>query len=196
MVVGLTGGIGSGKTFVSSLFQELGVPVYISDIEAKKLMHTQADVMKAIVKLFGKNAYEQGVLNRKFIASQVFVDKDKLEKLNAIVHPAVSHHFKNWYKEQKSDFVIKESAILFETKGNEYCDAVILVIAPEEVRISRVLERDKTTANEIRNRMNNQKADDEKIPLSDYIISNIDREETKNKVKEIYQLLSEQATSC
>lgn len=189
MIVGLTGGIGSGKTLVSSFFEALGVPVYISDIEAKKLMQTDKETVAAIKELFGDDSYSNQSLNRKFIASQVFTDTDKLNKLNAIVHPAVAKHFKTWYSKQKFDFVIKESAILFETGGEKHCDVIILVTAPIELRISRVIQRDSTTEEQVKSRINNQWDDTIKIPLADYVITNIDALKTKKKVKELYQLL-------
>lgn len=196
MVVGLTGGIGSGKTYVSSLFKELGVPVYISDFEAKKLMHSKPEVKKAIIKLFGEQAYIEGALNRKYIASQVFVNKEKLNQLNAIVHPAVAKHFKEWYASQNAVFVIKEVAILFETNGHKHCDAVILVTAPKTTRIERVVERDALSVQEVESRMKNQWEDEDKIPLSDYVISNINKDDTKKMVKDIYQLLCNSLPSC
>jgi len=196
MIVGLTGGIGSGKTYVASLFGELGVPVYISDVEAKKIMNTQPDVIKSIIEIFGKKAYVDGQLDRKFIASQVFTKKEKLNQLNSIVHPAVANHFKNWHKQQNSVFVIKESAILFETKGNKYCDSIILVTAPEEIRILRVIKRDHVSEEEVKNRIKNQWSDEQKKLLSNYVISNIDKSKTKNKVKEIYRIIINSLTSC
>ncbi len=193
MIVGLTGGIGSGKTLVSSYFEALGVPVYISDIEAKKLMETDKETVAAIKELFGDDSYSNQSLNRKFIASQVFTDKHKLNKLNAIVHPAVAKHFKTWYSKQKFDFVIKESAILFETGGEKHCDVIILVTAPLQIRISRVIQRDNTTEKEVRLRIKNQWDDEVKIPRSDYVVTNTDKMATKNKVNELYQLLKARA---
>ena len=193
MIVGLTGGIGSGKTLVSSYFEALGVPVYISDIEAKKLMETDKETVASIKELFGDDSYSNQSLNRKFIASQVFTDKHKLNKLNAIVHPAVAKHFKTWYSKQKFDFVIKESAILFETGAEKHCDVIILVTAPLQIRISRVIQRDNTTEKEVRLRIKNQWDDEVKIPRSDYVVTNTDKMATKNKVNELYQLLKARA---
>ncbi len=193
MIVGLTGGIGSGKTLVSSYFEALGVPVYVSDIEAKKLMETDKETVAAIKKIFGEDSYSNQRLNRKFIASQVFTDKHKLNELNAIVHPVVAKHFKTWYSKQKFDFVIKESAILFETGGEKQCDVIILVTAPLQTRISRVIQRDNTTEEEVKLRIKNQWDDEVKISRSDYVVTNIDKVATKNKVKELYQLLKARA---
>ncbi len=190
MIVGLTGGIGSGKTLVSSMFKELGIPTYISDEEAKKIMISEPTIIKAIIQLFGKEAYlDKGVLNRTFISSQVFLNKEKLQKLNAIVHPAVAIHFKEWYAQQKAVFVVKESAILFETESYKHCDVVILVTAPEDIRIRRVIKRDNVDVLSVKNRIKNQWTDDVKTPLSDYIICNTNKLKTQKKVKEIFELL-------
>ncbi|WP_010182886.1 dephospho-CoA kinase [Aquimarina agarilytica] len=189
MVVGLTGGIGSGKTYVAEIFKSLGVPVYIADIEAKKLMHTNAEVKKAISLLFGKEAYKEGLLNRKFISNQVFKHKSLLEQLNAIVHPAVAKHFDEWYSSQNFDFVIKESAILFETGGDKKCDKTVLVMAPEEIRIERVMNRDQITENEVRARIKNQWDDEKKKKLADYIIDNIDTYYVKKQVNKLFLTL-------
>jgi len=196
MIIGLTGGIGSGKTYVSSLFEELGVPIYISDVEAKKIMNLEPEVIDEILNLFGEKAYVNKALNRKFIASEVFVNREKLNRLNQIVHPAVADHFKKWHKQQKASFVIKESAILFETGANKYCDAVILVTAPKDIRISRVTQRDKVSIQEVENRINNQWSDERKALLSDYIVQNTNRQNTIKRVKEIYGSINANFKSC
>ena len=190
MIVGLTGGIGSGKTWVSSLFTDLGVPVYISDIEAKKLMHTNIGVKKAIIELFGSEAYKKEQLNRDFISKKVFGNKQLLDQLNAIVHPAVASHFKDWYQKQKAPFVIKESAILFEIGADKKCDTTILITAPVAERILRVQQRDHTSAEAIQQRINNQWSDEKKIPLADYVIENIERKNTITQVNDIFKRLS------
>ena len=188
-VVGLTGGIGSGKTFVSELFSKLGVPVYISDKKAKKLMHTDKKLIHSITKLFGKKAYVNNNLNREYIASKVFTDKKLLEKLNAIVHPAVANDFNKWKAKQNSKFVIKEAAILFETGSYKTCDKIILVTAPEAIRIERVRKRDNVTERTVKDRMNNQWPDNQKKMLSDYVINNINRKETEDIVLKINESL-------
>ena len=137
-VVGLTGGIGSGKTTVANYFRELGVPVYISDTEAKRLMNGSKKVREKIVALFGLKAYENGELNRKHISSKVFSDKEKLEALNRIVHPAVRADFQLWKQGQQAPYVVYEAAILFEQGGNRSCDFTILVTADREKRIARL----------------------------------------------------------
>ncbi len=190
-VVGLTGGIGSGKSTVAKMFQKLGVPVYIADDEAKKLMNSDASVKKQVVQLLGDDAYDLGELNRSYIAGVVFNDASKLEQLNAIVHPAVAHHFDMWKSKQKGVYVIKEAAILFENDGYKQCDYTILVLVPEEERIQRVLKRDNnTTRKQIRSRMNNQWEDAQKIPLADFLIYNIDLKNTENQVDKIHREIS------
>ncbi|TYP72265.1 dephospho-CoA kinase [Aquimarina intermedia] len=190
-IVGLTGGIGSGKSTIANMFKSLGVPVYIADIEAKKLMNNDPKVQRALINLFGVKAYIEGALNRTFIADKVFKDKALLEKLNAIVHPAVARHFENWKNRQNARYGIKEVAILFENKGQEQCDHTILVTAPEELRIQRVLDRDDTSVEKVKQRMNNQWKDSQKIPLADFVIQNIDLKEAKKQVLELHQKFME-----
>ncbi|MEW7290462.1 dephospho-CoA kinase [Aquimarina sp. 2304DJ70-9] len=189
-VVGLTGGIGSGKSTVATMFKNIGIPVYIADDEAKKLMNNDDAVKQKIVALLGADSYIDDRLNREYIAAIVFNDTSKLEKLNAIVHPAVAHHFDTWKRDQDADYVIKEVAILFENDGHKQCDYTILVSAPIEERIKRVLNRDQTTRKQILSRMNNQWDDAQKIILADFVINNIDLEETENQVYEIHKKIS------
>lgn len=186
-VIGLTGGIGSGKSTVARMFQELGVPVYIADDEAKKLMNEDKEVRKKIIKLFGDEAYNGSGLNRKFIASKVFDDKELLEKLNSVVHPAVAKHFEKWKVQQKAPYVIYEAAILFEKGGYKKCDYNILVTAPVNLRIERILRRDKVTVEEIQARMNNQWPDEKKEKMADVVLRNIDLSETKKDVLQIHK---------
>lgn len=196
MVVGLTGGIGSGKTLVSTYFKSLGVPIYITDDEAKRIMHSEPEIIQSIKNLLGDLAYQNNVLNRKFIASQVFNNKEKLNQLNAIVHPVVAKDFKIWYAKQIADFVIKESAILFETNSAQYCDVTILVTAPLEVRINRVVNRDKVSQIEVKQRIDNQWKDQVKISLADYVIHNINKKETFDQVLKLHSTLKDKALSC
>jgi len=188
-IVGLTGGIGSGKTTVANMFREIGVPVYDSDMEAKLLMHSSDKIVKAITSLFGKLAYINGELNRDYISAKVFTNSELLEKLNAIVHPAVREHFLDWAKEKKVSYVIQESAIIFENDNADFYDAIILVTAPVEDRIARILKRDATTKENILARMENQWDDEKKEKLSDFIIFNKDISKTKLKVIEINEIL-------
>jgi len=188
-IIGLTGGIGSGKSTVLELFKKLGVPVYISDVEAKKIMHTSKDVIEKVIDLFGNNAYVDSFLNSVFIADIVFNNKEKLKLLNAIVHPAVHKDFQDFVSKQNAPYLVYESAVLFENKNEKICTLIVLVIAPEAVRIERVLKRETTTIAQVKSRINNQLSDDEKISKSDFVISNIEFEETKNEVLRIHQLL-------
>ncbi len=189
-VVGLTGGIGSGKSTVAKMFEKLGVSVYISDDEAKKLMNEDDEVKKKIIALLGENSYVDEKLNRTYIANIVFNDTTKLEKLNAIVHPAVALHFDSWKSLQDSVYVIKEAAILFENGGYKKCDYTILVSVPSKVRIQRVLKRDSITEEQLRSRMNNQWEDAKKIPLADFVIYNMDIEDAEKQVCKIHEVIS------
>ncbi|WP_282050019.1 dephospho-CoA kinase [Maribacter aquivivus] len=186
IVIGLTGGIGSGKSTVATMFKELGVPVYDSDHRAKYLMNTSGIINKQLVELLGEEAYEKGKLNRPYIAKKVFNDSELLAELNNIVHPVVRQDFIDWTKEQDSCYVIQETALLFENKSQELYDNVILVTAPKEVRIERVLSRDNSTRAQVEARMNNQLEDKIKLELANFIIENIDLERTREKVLQVH----------
>ena len=185
-VVGLTGGIGSVKSTVAGFFVELGVPVYIADIEAKHLTNTSKVIRKKIISLLGKEAYNKEGINRRYVADKIFNDKSLLEGVNKIIHPKVALHFKRWLLKQTEPYCIKEAAILFENGGYKSCDYTILVTAPTSLRIKRVLERDMTTELEIEDRISNQWDDEKKIPLADFQIENIDLETTRSRVKELH----------
>ena len=188
-VIGLTGGIGSGKSTVARKFNELGVSIYIADDRAKSLMVQNTEIIKGIVKIFGDEAYLDGQLNRAFIAGQVFSDKSLLQKLNNIVHPAVEKDFQSWILEESKSsakYVIKEAAILFENGGYKKCDYTILVTAPKEERIQRVIERDHTNRQAVLDRIKNQWSDSKKVLLADFIIRNKDLEETSLIVNKIH----------
>lgn len=187
MIVGLTGGIGSGKTTVARMFQEYGIPVYISDEEAKKLMVTSKFIKKKLIALFGTEVYIDGQLNKPLISQAIFNDQDKLKRMNSIVHPRVGQHFDRWVKKQKSPYVLKESAILFESGGADQCDLIITVTAPKEVRIERVLKRDHSSKEKIEAIMANQLDEDEKIHNSNFVIYNLNLKDTKSQVGEIHQ---------
>lgn len=190
IIVGLTGGIGSGKTTVGKMFADLGVPVYNSDKEAKKLMESSKKIRKAIKELFGKKAYDKKKLDRAFIAEKVFNDRGLLAQLNAIVHPAVRKHFKSWSKKQESPYVLQEAAIIFEQGNQDFYDKIILVTAPEKDRIARILLRDADLdRRKVENRIKNQLSDHEKIKLSDYLIENLELENTRGKVLEVHKAL-------
>lgn len=186
-IVGLTGGIGSGKSTVGSMFQELGIPVYNSDDRAKHLMNTSKKIKNQLMELFGTKAYVERKLNSSYIAEQVFTNRDLLANLNAIVHPAVKKDFKKWINKQESPYVIQETALLFENNAKEFYDKTILVVAPKELRIERLLVRDNSTREQIEARMKNQLDDKIKLDLADYSIENIDRDRTKSIVQKVHQ---------
>lgn len=187
IAVGLTGGIGSGKTTVAKEFYLLGIPIYIADEEAKRLMVTSKSIKEKLINLLGKSAYEDGALNKVYIADKIFNDAGILQKMNDIVHPEVARHFKNWCAEQQSVFVIKEAAILFENGSYKSCDYVITVTAPKSVKTERLLKRDGSTIEKIEAVMKNQWEDEQRIPLSNFIIENVDRENTRYQVAKIHQ---------
>ena len=189
MIVGLTGGIGSGKSTVAKMFKKLGVPVYNSDKKAKNLMKSSKKLRASIKALLGEDAYDGKKLNKAFIADKIFKDKSLLNKLNAIVHPAVREDFISWAKKQEAPYVIQEAAIIFENGLHEFYDKIILVTAPEEVRLKRVLERGGVSKADILARMGNQWQDARKIKLSDLVIDNLVLEDTFLKVKEVHELL-------
>ncbi len=185
-IVGLTGGIGSGKTTVANFFKELGVPIYIADAEAKKLMTKNVELQQKIKALLGTEAYQNGELNRKYIADLVFKNPEKLRALNSLVHPAVAEDFKKWTNSQNAVFVIKESALLFETGDYKNCDVVILVKASMDERIRRVMKRDAISKDGVMERISNQWSDEKKELLSNYIIENTDISLTKKTVFNVY----------
>lgn len=187
--IGLTGGIGSGKTTVARMFAEYGIPVYIADEEAKNLMHTSSIIRNELQALIGKKVYKNGKLDRAYMAERIFNDKVLLEKVNQIVHPRVEEHFQEWKKKHPAPYCIKEAAILFENDGYKRCDKTILVIADKEERIRRVMNRDQVNREKVLERMQNQWADAKKIPLADYIIKNNALNQTKEEVKNLHSML-------
>ncbi len=188
-IVGLTGGIGSGKSTIARMFRELGVPVYNSDERAKKLMVSSKTARKKITELLGEKAYSGEKLNRSYIAEKVFKDGEMLKKLNGVVHPLVRKSFMSWTRRQKYPYVIQEAAIIFENKNQDFYDKIVLVTAPKEVRLDRILKRDGSPREKILERMGNQWPDSKKIPLSDFVINNENLNETRLKVKDIHDLL-------
>ena len=168
-IVGLTGGIGSGKTTVAQMFKALGVPVYNADDEAKALMQSSEIIKGELIQLLGDSCYQNAQLNRSFIASKVFADKALLEKINAIVHPKVAAHFEQWLSNQNAPYVIKEVAILFETGSQDLFDFILTVTAPVETRIQRVMDRDQKTKSEVELVIKNQLSETEKINQSHWL---------------------------
>ena len=188
--VGLTGGIGSGKTTVSEIFHSLGVPVYNSDKRAKYLMENDASVRVAIIQYFGEESYRSEGLNRLYLSKEVFSDKSKLQKLNSIVHPVVGNDFAAWCKSQSAPFVLKEAAILIESGAYKELDKLIIVTASENVRMERVMERDGVKASEVRDRINNQMTDSERLQYADFIIDNDGIQMLISQVKEVFNKLN------
>ncbi|WP_337965181.1 dephospho-CoA kinase [uncultured Flavobacterium sp.] len=189
-VIGLTGGIGSGKTTIANYFAEMGVPVYIADDEAKKVMQSQS-IVNEIKATFGETLFENDVLNRAKLAEIVFNNADQLAKLNAIVHPAVKSDFEIWLSEHKKyQYVVYEAAILFESGRYKDCDVIVTVTAPEEIRIERVLKRDNTIREQVLSRIKMQWNDEKRISLSNFVINNSNLKIAKEEVVKILKILN------
>ncbi|WP_282042983.1 dephospho-CoA kinase [Winogradskyella flava] len=186
VIIGLTGGIGSGKTTIGKYFKSLGIPIYIADKEAKALMNRSKVIKRKLIELFGESAYKDGKLNRPYLASKIFNDKILLDKMNAIVHPKVAAHFKRWLKKQNAPYIIKEAAIIFENNLEHQYDYIITVIADEDLRIDRVIRRDGTSKERVKSIIANQLSDREKIHKSDFVIMNNDLDEAKSQAKDIH----------
>lgn len=172
MKLGVTGGIGSGKTTVCRVFNVLGIPVFSADPAANKIIDTNADIIRGINSLAGKDLYPDGSLDRSLLASMIFNDKSFLGKINSLVHPVVFDKFKRWAKEQNAPYVIMEAAILFESGASKLVDKVVTIIAPMEERMERVIKRNKLSRDQVMDRINNQMDDESKTKLSDYVIHN------------------------
>ncbi len=194
MIVALTGGIGSGKTTVAKLFETMGCVVYNSDERAKEL-YNNPEVKKQVIELLGVNAYsEDNKLNKIFVSDIIFNEKDKLEKLNAIIHPALALDFENFVKQQNSEsIIIKESALIFETELYKKFTTIILVIAPLEQKIKRVMSRNLISKEEVDKRMLAQWTDEQKLPLANYVISNSETDALIPQVLSVIQKLKSNA---
>ena len=192
MIVGITGGIGSGKSLVAKTICALdNTAYYHADKEAKLLMNNSAVIKDKIIAAFGQKSYDNGVLNKKYISSLVFKNPHQLKVLNTIVHPQVKEHFKKFVESQnKNTLIIYENAIIFETNSSSICDIIISVNSPRNIRIKRVMKRDNSTKIMVENIMDNQWSDVKKNLLSNYIINNIEKEETLLKIKKIYNFLT------
>jgi dephospho-CoA kinase len=188
--VGITGGIGSGKSTVCKIFESLGVPVFRADDESRKLLSTDADVKKQVTVLLGNSVIVNSTPDRKKIAELVFNDPEKLKGLNAIIHPKVRHAVAIWAMEQKSAFVIEEAAILFESGAYKTLDAVIVVSAPEEVRVTRVMDRDGLTEALVTERIRNQITEEERRKRADFIIENDGKQLLIPQALEVFKTLS------
>lgn len=187
--IGVTGGIGSGKSVVCSILEHMGFPVFYSDLEAKKILDSDEELKSQMISIFGDEVYLKDKLNKPYLAGKFFSDKKNAERVNALVHPRVRRYFDGWAGKQNSKLVFNEAAILFETGAYKLFDATILIIAPEKLRIQRVLKRDLTSESEIISRIKNQWSDEQKIPLATYVIRNDDRHGVLEQVERIIEIL-------
>lgn len=183
--IGLTGGIGSGKTYVAQFFEKKGIPVYYSDNRAKQLMIANDEIRLKISSIFGSEGYKNGQLNRSYLAQSIFSNHNLKEKLNNIVHPIVRKDFDNWCSQQSSSILINEAAILFETGSYKSFDYTILVTAPLTLRIQRIIQRDNTTKKDVEKRIKNQWTDEKKQALASFVIRNDGITNIPKKVEEI-----------
>ena len=185
-IIGLTGGIGSGKSTVLELFKILGVKTYSADESAKKLVNTDPYLINLIKSSFGENIYDKGQLNSKKLSKIVFEDTEKLKLLNSIIHPEVAKDFKLFLNSNNEDYIVKEAAIIFETKSENNYDKIILIQSPLEFRIERVINRDNISREEVMKRINNQLDENLIIDKCDYVISNENKEDLEDKVLSIH----------
>ncbi len=188
--VGITGGIGSGKSTVCAILAEFGVAVYDSDSRAKRLMNESDSLRERLVERFGSEVYCAEGLNRIYLAERVFGNPEELKALNAIVHPAVMDDFDRWALEQEGSYVVLESAILFEASLDRRVDVSVAVMAPEELRIERAMQRDGAQREQIVARMNNQISDQERVERAKYTIVNIDIDNLRSDVEQLHRRLS------
>lgn len=188
--IGITGCIGSGKSTVSKIFMQLGIPVYDADSRAKILMVDDELLIQKIKHIFGEEAYQNGILNRAFISSQAFQNKHLLEQLNGAVHPAVYKDFDNWCSIQTSTYLIKEAALMFESESYKQLDKIIVVTAPQELRIERAIKRDSISRDAVLSRMKNQMSEEEKLSLAQFEIKNNEIELLIPQVIKLHQQFS------
>lgn len=187
--LGITGGIGSGKSTVSQIFATLGIPVYIADIESKRLTDTSPIIKYKLTKLFGEDLYPNNRLDKKKLASLIFNNEEYLDKVNKIIHPEVAKDYQDWVtKHKKSNIVAKEAAILFESGFNKFVDKTIMVYTPLEMRIERTMKRDNVNRENVLNRIKNQMPDEEKAKLSDFIIVN---DNSRSLIEQVLTILKE-----
>jgi len=186
--IGLTGGIGVGKTYVSKIFKQMGIPIFNADEQAKKCMVEDLNLKTAVQLAFGENMYLKGVLQKELLAKIVFNNTESLEKLNALVHPIVRQKFDDWFTLQSASMVIKEAAILFESDAHLGLDGVICVSAPEKLRIARVQKRDGSSVEQIESRMSKQMPQAEKEELADFLIVN---DEVKLLLPQVLAIITE-----
>lgn len=187
--IGLTGGIGVGKTTVAKIFESFGIPVFYSDVESKNLMF-DSQIKTQVIELFGEESYSLDQLNRKHIAAQLFEDPQKRTSLEALLHPRVRQEFQKWASNQNTPYVLNESALIFEKNLESYFDKIILVKAPLDLRISRVMERDKLTKAEVQARLAAQDNSSKNEDLSDFVIYNDNLSNLKLICKDIHNKLT------
>ena len=187
--IGLTGGIGSGKSTVARIFEVLSIPVYYADEAAKRLMNEDEELKAQIVILLGDEAYSGGKLDRNYIASVVFHDPVKMEKLNSLVHPATINDANRWFSQQTAPYAIKEAALIFESGAQDLLDFVIGVYTPAAIRIERVIQRDHISREEILSRMKNQLEEDTKMGLCNFVITNDEKQLVIPQVMAIHENL-------
>ncbi len=187
--IGLTGGIGSGKTTVARIFEVLGVPVYFADDAAKKLMNEDGDLKKKIIAHFGAESYVNDKLNRSYLSSVVFSDQEKTKLINSIIHPATINDASKWLERQATPYAIKEAALIFEAGAEKMLDLVIGVSAPRELRIQRVRQRENISEDAVLSRMEKQMNEEEKMSRCDIIINNDERELLIPQVVEVHERL-------
>lgn len=185
--IGITGGIGSGKTTVCKIFEVLGISIFYADVVAKEIMNTDLLLVKDIKRVFGIEAYQDDVLNRKYLAEIVFNDSNQLKKLNLLVHPAVFRAFDGWVLNQKSPYIIKEAALLFESGSDKMCHKTMLVKSPKTLKLKRVMHRDNVSEEQVLARMTKQFTDEEKEKLSDYILINDEKQVLTTQVISLHQ---------
>ena len=187
-IIGITGGIGSGKSLISELFYSLGYPTYNSDIEAKRL-YLNTEIKKEVISIFGEEVYNGNELNREQLGAKVFANKSLLEQLNQLIHPAVGIHFKNWVADQDSEIVFKEAAILIESGAFKSCDYIITVSAPESLRIQRVMTRDGVSEADVKVRIDKQLSDKEREAYANWGILNDGTTSVIKQVIDVYEEL-------
>ncbi len=191
--IGLTGGIGSGKSTVAGIFEVLGIPVYYSDQASKRLMTENEELKASIINHFGAEAYSGCILDRKFLAGQVFNNNEKLALLNSLVHPVTIKDAADWFERQTSPYVLKEAALIFESGSNKYLDFVIGVEAPQALRIQRAMERDRISAQQVEDRMSKQMDEFEKMRLCNFVIVNDEQQMVTPQVLALHEKFLEMA---
>ena len=190
LIIGITGGIGSGKSVVSNILESLGYPVFNSDNVSKDIVNTNPEIRAGLTAFFGTELYKEGVLDRVRLAEIIFTDDSAREKVNALIHPQVRDAFDTFARKSGSELVFNEAAILFETGAYKRMDKMVLVTAPEELRIKRVMQRDGSSEEEVRARMSKQWTDAQKIPLADFILNNDEKEPLLSQVETMLSSLN------